>query len=270
MTEQQTAPQAQLFNAEWFPMYHRRFLASTQAWDAQTIGAYFLLLCYQWDNGNIPTNPKDQRRIARCSYLILEKVTTKFTIADDGLMKNEKLEAIRFDQHKKYLKSKSRADNTNLKKRLKLSSHVTSNNTLNIAHKDEDRDKENEISFKNLIKSDFLNEDTNAPVEDTNAEGPYQTDNTTANQIATNELLDELLQSDTIVALIGTQVACNPYEAGQMRNMFVNHIRGTGLVSTNNAQLRSHCVNWCRSHAHKLIHAIHNTPQLPRPGREGE
>ncbi len=268
MSEQETTTQPQLFNAEWFPMYHRRFLASTIAWDAQTIGAYFLLLCYQWDNGHIPTSPKDQRRIARCSYHILEKVTTKFTIFDDGLMKNEKLETIRFDQNKKYLKGKSRADNTNLKKRLKLSSHVTSNDTLNVTHKDEDRDKENEISFKNLIKSDFTNEDSNGLVEDDKAQGPYQTDNTIANQIATNELLAELENSQIIVETIGMQAACNPYEAGQMRNMFVSHIRATGLTANNYTQLRKHCVNWCCSHAKRLIQAIHNTPQMSRPGRE--
>jgi len=281
-------------------MYHRRFLASTIAWDAQTIGAYFLLLCYQWDNGHIPKEPKDQRRIARCSYHILEKVTTKFAIVDDGLMKNEKLETVREKQHKKYLQGLKRADNMNNKRVQKPTSHVTSHVTSNVTDRDKEKDKENEKSFKINNKSFFLNlkndaegktnfvappaalvapdgnlvapktDDvaTNTPDASTpnytpdDADDPYQTDNDA--QLKTEQLLADLQNSLAIPENIALQLGCNLYQATQMRNMFINHLRATGYPSANFSHLRAYCTNWCRSHAKTLLNTISQTPQTPR------
>jgi len=66
---------------EWFPLYYERFLLATIEWSTVEIGAYFLLLCHQWDKGWVPNNPTDIRKITRTHYRVdLQRVLNKFSI----------------------------------------------------------------------------------------------------------------------------------------------------------------------------------------------
>jgi len=48
----------------WFPFYASDFYASTVAWPPEVVGAYIRLLCFAWENGGIPADPKAIDRIA--------------------------------------------------------------------------------------------------------------------------------------------------------------------------------------------------------------
>lgn len=54
-------------------------------------GAYIRLLCYQWEHGSIPTEPRFIKRIAGGG--VSDRVFRKFTTASaDGLLRNERME----------------------------------------------------------------------------------------------------------------------------------------------------------------------------------
>lgn len=97
---------------EWFPLYYERFLLATIEWSTVEIGAYFLLLCHQWDKGWVVNDPVEIRKITRTHYRVdLQRVLNKFSklpqsTSDTGSMTperivNETLLLIRIKQENK-------------------------------------------------------------------------------------------------------------------------------------------------------------------------
>ena len=144
-----------LFTPEWYPMYQKRFTSATQLYNAEAVGAYIVLLNYQWDNGGLPDDIEQLVALARCSEQTIHRVLKKFQKLDDGLYWNKRLEDIREEQHAKYLVSKARADKTNEIKRIKrLSLDVTSNErpTSDQRHVNDTYKEEEEDISKDIIK----------------------------------------------------------------------------------------------------------------------
>lgn len=150
-----------LFSPPWFPFYHGKFNSATQMFTAEAIGAYIILLNYQWDNGGLPNDIEEIMMLCKCSEKSAKKVMEKFYLREDGLLWNERLEEIRKEQEAKYLKSKVKADKANetirkkkatfndtYKETLNVTSKETKNDTLTQRIKEEDIDIDN----KNKIK----------------------------------------------------------------------------------------------------------------------
>jgi uncharacterized protein YdaU (DUF1376 family) len=82
---------------DWFPIYWQRFIIGTLDMSSDQVGAYVLLLIYEWDKGFIPDEMKEIKKISRCSDKKLEKVLEKFEKIE-GKLYNRTLEIIREQQ----------------------------------------------------------------------------------------------------------------------------------------------------------------------------
>ena len=82
-----------------FQFYADDFLAGTSDMSAEEVGGYIRLLCHQWTKGSIPNDPD---RAGRMATLLgspsLGYVLAKFSLCDDGMLRNERLEQVRADQ----------------------------------------------------------------------------------------------------------------------------------------------------------------------------
>jgi len=152
-----------LFTPEWYPFYQKKFTSATQLYNAEAIGAYIVLLNYQWDNGGLPDDIQELMSLAKCSEPTIIKVLKKFTKREDGLYWNKRLEDVREEQYRKYLVSKARADKANATIREKKKDadgrstlRPTSNQRNdNVTYKEEDKD----------ISKDIVNDGTVVPNE---------------------------------------------------------------------------------------------------------
>jgi len=82
-----------------FQFYPDDFIGGTAHFTAEEVGAYILLLCYQWDNGFVPNDDDMIRRIARITQAFhLGFVKQKFKVGEDGLLRNERMEREREKQ----------------------------------------------------------------------------------------------------------------------------------------------------------------------------
>lgn len=66
----------------YFPVYYKRLLASTVGWKDDEFGAYFRLLIYQFDNGSIPADLDELKRITPSVKKHWPLISKKFH--DDG------------------------------------------------------------------------------------------------------------------------------------------------------------------------------------------
>jgi len=82
-----------------FQFYADDFLAGTSDMSAEEVGGYIRLLCHQWTKGGIPNDPD---RAGRMATLLgspsLGYVLAKFSLCEDGMLRNERLEQVRADQ----------------------------------------------------------------------------------------------------------------------------------------------------------------------------
>ena len=79
-----------------FQLYVDDFLGGVSDMTQSEIGAYFLLLCYQWNNGAIPDDKKRQRLIAKGS--VSARVIEKFDMCADEQLRNARMEIVRKEQ----------------------------------------------------------------------------------------------------------------------------------------------------------------------------
>jgi uncharacterized protein YdaU (DUF1376 family) len=103
----------------YFPLFTSDFMQGTLLFDAQETGAYILLLCYQWDNGFVPSDEKSIKKIAKISRKKLEKVLKKFTLTSDSFYINSKVEEVRDKSLEKSIKASDSANSRWVKERLK-------------------------------------------------------------------------------------------------------------------------------------------------------
>ena len=88
----------------WFPLYFERFILGTLDMNTEEVGAYFLMLCHQWDKGFVPNDLSSIRKITRMHpRKNLNRVLVKFRLDGDRLI-NHVLEEIRSEQEGKMAK----------------------------------------------------------------------------------------------------------------------------------------------------------------------
>lgn len=116
---------------EWMPVYWDRFLSATTHFDAAEIGGYMLLIAHQWKHGFIPSDLKQQKKIARVSSVHkMEVILTKFVQDGPGKMINIVCRDIRTKQIEKWnATSKRNADN--IKKRYQKTTSGTQSGIQN-------------------------------------------------------------------------------------------------------------------------------------------
>lgn len=71
----------------------------------EEVGAYIRLLCYQWNRGSIPVDPSVQARLT--GGCVSAAVLAKFSVGDDGQLKNQRLEVER-SKRGKFLEDQKR------------------------------------------------------------------------------------------------------------------------------------------------------------------
>lgn len=154
----------ELFTPEWYPFYQKRFTSSTQLFNAEAIGAYILLLNYQWDNGGLPTDIDELSVLARCSKETILKVLKRFIECEDGLYWNKRLEEIREEQERKYLISKAKADKANAimkEKRKEIQERSTLRSTSEQRNANDTHKEEEEDISKDIVKGGDLSSKKN-------------------------------------------------------------------------------------------------------------
>lgn len=95
-------------NLDFFPFKWPRFLLGTMNFSAEEVGAYLLLLIYEWDKGFIPAEEKEIRKICRIPRKSLTKVLQKFEEIDKKFY-NATLEEIRIEVTEKLEKNSKSA-----------------------------------------------------------------------------------------------------------------------------------------------------------------
>lgn len=79
-----------------FQFYPDNFRDGCADMEQSEIGAYMLLLCYQWGHGSIPS---EKARMERAAYgPVSDHVLKKFRLCEDGQLRNERMEKEREKQ----------------------------------------------------------------------------------------------------------------------------------------------------------------------------
>lgn len=94
----------------WFPLYYQRFMLGTIGFSTEEIGAYILLLFYQWDNYFVPDDGDKITEICRISFSKCNQVLKKFEKKKNGFQ-NKFLEQVRKEQRESYVKRVKSASN---------------------------------------------------------------------------------------------------------------------------------------------------------------
>lgn len=115
-----------------FQFYADDFLAGTSDMNAEEVGSYIRLLCHQWTKGGIPN---DEDRAGRMAGLMgspsLRYVLAKFSLCDDGMLRNERLEQVRAEQEAYKSKQATAGRNGAEKRWSKWQKHGDPNGDLN-------------------------------------------------------------------------------------------------------------------------------------------
>lgn len=78
-----------------FTFYPADFLLGTALLSAAEVGAYIRLLCYQWQEGELPKDENLLARLALCDVTDIRAILPKFRETSDGKLKNRRLEEVR-------------------------------------------------------------------------------------------------------------------------------------------------------------------------------
>ncbi len=78
-----------------FSFYPTDFLIGTMFMEAEEVGAYIRLLCYQWQEGFVPDSDENLKKICGISPKRLARVLEKFEKCADGKLRNSRLEEVR-------------------------------------------------------------------------------------------------------------------------------------------------------------------------------
>lgn len=81
-----------------FQLYVQDFLVGCMQMTGKEIGAYILLLCFQWDKNGLENDPEDLKGIGKCDQETINKIIKKFKTCADGKLRNRRLEKIRAEQ----------------------------------------------------------------------------------------------------------------------------------------------------------------------------
>ena len=79
-----------------FQFYPADFLVGTAHMNADEVGGYMRLLCYQWLKGGIENTDENLLGLGGCKRESLSKIKAKFVVSKrDGLLRNKRLEKVR-------------------------------------------------------------------------------------------------------------------------------------------------------------------------------
>ena len=82
-----------------FQFYVDNFIEGTIEMTDGEVGLYMRLLCAQWTRGGLPNSPDELLRFSRGSTTVeLNRVIRKFKVGEDGLLRNDRIEAEREKQ----------------------------------------------------------------------------------------------------------------------------------------------------------------------------
>lgn len=70
----------------------------TMLMTAEEVGAYIRLLCWQWEQGGVPSDPAKITRIAGVPHKRLDQVLEKFDADSSGILKNFRMEEVRTER----------------------------------------------------------------------------------------------------------------------------------------------------------------------------
>jgi uncharacterized protein YdaU (DUF1376 family) len=97
-----------------FDFFPDDFIAGTYHLPAEAVGIYVRLLCYQWNNGSVPSDENELARVAGVDAdamrTHMRTVMLKFMLDECGVLKNARLEQERAHKLSVIEKSKSAAD----------------------------------------------------------------------------------------------------------------------------------------------------------------
>ena len=79
-----------------FQFYADDFLAGTLEMSQEEVGQFIRLLCHQWNRGSIPVETEKQQRLT--GGCVSVDVLAKFRLCEDGLLRNQRLEAVRSER----------------------------------------------------------------------------------------------------------------------------------------------------------------------------
>jgi uncharacterized protein YdaU (DUF1376 family) len=88
-----------------FQFYVQDFLLGTADFSAEEVGGYIRLLAHQWDKGGLPNDDKRLLKMTGMKAKSLPVVKAKFTIDEDGQLRNHRLEIERNKQVQWRMKS---------------------------------------------------------------------------------------------------------------------------------------------------------------------
>jgi uncharacterized protein YdaU (DUF1376 family) len=88
-----------------FQFYVQDFLLGTADFSAEEVGGYIRLLSHQWDKGGLPNDDKRLLKMTGMKAKSLPVVKSKFTIDEDGQLRNHRLEMERVKQVEWRMKS---------------------------------------------------------------------------------------------------------------------------------------------------------------------
>lgn len=78
--------------APFFKFFPTDFIASTVAMSAEEVGAFIRLLCYQWENGEIPDDAEKLARIGGCNGNAIASVLHKFCVRSASGLQSARME----------------------------------------------------------------------------------------------------------------------------------------------------------------------------------
>ena len=81
-----------------FPFYASDFIMGTMLMTGEEVGAYIRLLCWQWEQGMVPSDPSKLARITGVNPKRLCPVLEKFDEDSEGNLKNFRMEEVRADR----------------------------------------------------------------------------------------------------------------------------------------------------------------------------
>lgn len=91
-----------------FQFYAADFLVGTMGMSDEDVGVYIKMLAFQWDRGGLPNCPKSIKTTINSKRNPSEIVLKKFSVCEDGLIRNERLEQ---EREKQISFRESRSDN---------------------------------------------------------------------------------------------------------------------------------------------------------------
>lgn len=147
-----------------FLFYYKDFDNDTASWEAESIGWYIRLLCYQAGNGELPSDLEEIAQIARVKFSEFQlfserwacRLASKFAINDNGKLYNKKLSTIQENRKIDAVKSRKKSILSILGNYIKynnLSEETIQNLKENFNHNDfisivDEQDRKNAILTK--------------------------------------------------------------------------------------------------------------------------